>query len=166
MKTTRATVAAAGVAATLTLVAPAYAELGGAPTYTGTGSASASVSGAASQVTVRSQRQSQASVSYTVNTTTLAEGTVVREYVAPNGTVFAIAWEGPTMAPLNTLLGSYFPTYMAGLADNQATQKSFGPGAVRQAGLVVESGGHMRAFKGRAYLPQALPQGVSADDIQ
>jgi hypothetical protein len=37
---------------------------------------------------------------------------------------------------------------------------------VHQSGLVVETGGHMGAFVGRAYLPQALPQGVSADDIK
>ncbi|MGV7246462.1 DUF2844 domain-containing protein, partial [Caballeronia sp. M23-90] len=32
--------------------------------------------------------------------------------------------------------------------------------------LVVRSGGHMGAFVGQAYLPQALPAGVSASDIQ
>jgi hypothetical protein len=30
----------------------------------------------------------------------------------------------------------------------------------------VQSGGHMRAFRGRAYLPQLLPAGVSGDEIK
>jgi hypothetical protein len=31
---------------------------------------------------------------------------------------------------------------------------------------VVHSGGHMGAFAGQAWLPQALPAGVSGSDIQ
>jgi hypothetical protein len=29
----------------------------------------------------------------------------------------------------------------------------------------VQSGGHMGNFTGRAYLPQALPQGIGPDDL-
>jgi hypothetical protein len=32
--------------------------------------------------------------------------------------------------------------------------------------LVVQSGGQMRAFFGRAYLPAQVPQGVALDDIR
>ena len=103
---------------------------------------------------------------YTVSATTLPGGTTVREYVGPSGTVFAIAWQGPVMAPLNTLLGTYFPSYLSGIDQLRAAGAGHGPGAVRQTGLVVESGGHMGSFRGRAYLPQSLPQGVSTDDIQ
>ena len=46
---------------------------------------------------------------YTVHLLTLPSGTVVREYVAPSGTVFGVAWAGPTLpdqqyvtAPKNT----------------------------------------------------------------
>jgi hypothetical protein len=31
---------------------------------------------------------------------------------------------------------------------------------------VVETGGHMRDLRGRAYLPSLLPPDVSADEIQ
>jgi hypothetical protein len=37
---------------------------------------------------------------------------------------------------------------------------------VDQSTLVVQSGGHMGAFSGRAWLPPALPAGVSGSDIQ
>lgn len=87
-------------------------------------------------------------------------GTVVTEYLAPSGLVFAIVWKGPALPDLRQALGAYFPRYVAA-----ATQ---GPGqrVVEQADFVVHAGGHLRAFLGRAYLPQSLPQGVSVEDIR
>ena len=32
--------------------------------------------------------------------------------------------------------------------------------------LVIESGGHMRAYRGRAYLPARVPDGVSTADLK
>jgi hypothetical protein len=37
---------------------------------------------------------------------------------------------------------------------------------VHASNLVVQVGGHMRAHSGRAYLPQALPSGVTAGDLE
>ena len=37
---------------------------------------------------------------------------------------------------------------------------------VRQPGLVVHSGGHMRAFVGHAYVPQLVPAGVATGEIR
>ena len=37
---------------------------------------------------------------------------------------------------------------------------------ITQPGLVIQSGGRMRAFRGRAYVPQLLPPGVTPDDIR
>ncbi len=135
----------------------ARAELGGPPTW--------QHSGAGEGVNF-SQSSGNARASYTVNQTSLPAGSVVREYIAA-GTVFAIAWQGTQMPPLNTLLGAYFPSYKQGLNALRATRTSvYGPSRVEQADLVVQSGGHMGSFTGRAYLPQALPQGVSTGDIQ
>ncbi len=91
----------------------------------------------------------------------LPSGTTVREYVSVSGTVFALTWEGPSLPDLRQLLGSYFQQYV------DAVQGG-GPGArlIRQAGLVVYSGGHMRAFRGRAYIAQLQPQGVAAEELQ
>ncbi|REG51604.1 uncharacterized protein DUF2844 [Paraburkholderia sp. BL6669N2] len=151
------------------LTAPAYAALGGAPTYPVT--ASSTSAGAAGQNNAAVARfaasGNAASANYTVSQTTLPSGTVVSEYISAGNTVFALSWEGPTMPPLKTLLATYFPTYVQALTDAHATQGGgYGPAAVHQSALVVETGGHMGAFVGRAYLPQALPQGVSADDIK
>jgi len=81
--------------------------------------------------------------------------------------VFGIAWRGPQMPDLNEMLGSYFPQYVAGVKAVKAGRGGGrGPVAVDQSGLVVHSGGHMGAFNGQAWLPPALPAGVSGSDIQ
>lgn len=98
---------------------------------------------------------------YSVHQIALASGTLVREYVAANGTVFGVAWEGPTLPDLKALLGSSFDVYVAASVVGRGN-----PPAVSGSELVVYSGGHLRAFSGYAYLPQALPAGVDPGVIQ
>ena len=66
------------------------------------------------------------------------------------------------MPDLRQVLGSYFDRYV----EAAAQRKARGPVTIEQPGLVVQSSGHMRAFVGKAYIPEALPPGVSADSIQ
>jgi hypothetical protein len=99
---------------------------------------------------------------YTLHEMQTPTGTVVREYVSPEGMVFGVAWQGPAMPDLRQLLGSYFDRYVGVVAQRKAK----GPVVVEQPGLVVHSGGHMRAFVGHAYIPEALPQGVAPDSIR
>ncbi len=98
---------------------------------------------------------------YSVNLLTLPSGTVVREYVAPSGIVFGVAWEGPTLPDLKSMLGSSFDTYVSATTTRRGT-----PLAVSSSDLVVYSSGHLRAFAGHAYLPQAVPTGVDVGVIQ
>jgi hypothetical protein len=160
---------ALGLSCVVPAVQSAHAALGGTPM---TPPAGASVttqtvsptavlhaaSGAASAASTSS--------SYTVRATTFGNGTVVHEYLAPDGSVFGLAWRGPQMPNLNDLLGTYFPQYLAGVEAVRAARGGHGPVAVDQSSLVVHSGGHMGAFVGQAWLPQALPAGVSGSDIQ
>ncbi|SIT42454.1 conserved exported hypothetical protein [Paraburkholderia ribeironis] len=128
---------------------------------TGAQSVMRSASGAASSASA------SASTSYTVRETTFGNGTVVREYLAADGSVFGIAWRGPQMPDLNDLLGSYFSQYVAGVkAVRAARGGGRGPVSVDQSDLVVRSGGHMGGFSGQAWLPSALPAGVTGADIQ
>ncbi len=92
-------------------------------------------------------------------------GTVVDEYVSPEGTVFAVTWHGQFPPPMEQILGSYFLEYTAAL---QAQPKNYGhrPLNIKEPGLVVETGGHMRAHFGRAYIPDLLPQGMTVNQIQ
>jgi hypothetical protein len=106
-------------------------------------------------------RTASAQNAYSVHLMTLPSGTLVREYVASNGMVFGVAWEGPTLPDLKTVLGASFDEYVAAGAKRRGT-----PLAVSSSDLVVYSGGHLRAFSGHAYLPQAVPAGVDVGVIQ
>lgn len=101
--------------------------------------------------------------SYTLHEITSPDGRVIREYVSPGGTVFAIAWEGPTLPDLSTLLGSYYTAFEQASA---SPTRRHGPLYVQAGPLVVESGGRMRAFRGRAYLTTMLPANFSKDVIR
>lgn len=99
---------------------------------------------------------------YTVHEIQALSGTVVREFASPAGTVFGVAWSGPTMPDLRQVLGPYFDQYIGAAAQRNRR----GPVLIEQPGLVVQSGGHMRAFFGKAYVPEAVPQGVTIDEIR
>ncbi|CAG4903540.1 DUF2844 domain-containing protein [Paraburkholderia saeva] len=167
------TLTSLGLCCALTMTAPAEAGLGGSPMTPPAGASTSSrvvqgssaVSRAASTASSASLSQS-APASYTVRETTFGSGTVVHEYVSSAGTVFGIAWQGPQMPDLADLLGSYFPQYVAAEQAARAALGRRGVSAVTQDTLVVRSGGHMGAFAGVAWLPQALPAGVSGQDIQ
>ena len=93
------------------------------------------------------------------------EGTVVDEYVSSTGTVFAVAWNGHFVPDMQQIMGTYFDQYSAAL---QTQEKRYGhrPLNIKQTGLVVQTGGHMRLYFGRAYIPSLLPEGFSPDQIQ
>jgi hypothetical protein len=106
---------------------------------------------------------------YTVHEITTSYGTVVREYVTPDGKVFGVAWRGPFMPNLQQLLGdSYGEFSQAAQAARSGPVKRSrnAPLSVTQPDLVVHSGGHMRAYAGRAYLPGLLPAGVDPKEIK
>ncbi len=99
---------------------------------------------------------------YRLHEIQLPSGTLVREYAGLDGSVFAVTWHGPYVPNLRQLLGRYFDEYVAAAKAPTADHHHL---LVRQSDLVVESSGHMRAFNGRAYLPQAIPGGVSIGDL-
>lgn len=154
--------AALGVCA----AAPAHAVLGGDPLTPPPGAASTNAVMRAAVPASGASASATSAASFTVHTTALASGTVVNEYLSSDGAVFGISWRGPRMPDLATLLGSYFPQYQQGLMAQRAARGARGQVSVQEPGLVVQSGGHMGAFAGTAYLPQSMPAGVSASDIQ
>jgi hypothetical protein len=105
---------------------------------------------------------------YTVRSTTLATGTVVREYVDGNGQVFAACWNGPAYPNLTEIFGNdYYQQYVEGArAARAARGAARGPATVEQGGLVVRAGGHMGHYVGCGYLPALMPPGVTGDVIR
>lgn len=105
-----------------------------------------------------------AGASYMTRDTTLATGTRVTEYVSPGGIVFAVAWEGPNLPDLKALLGKHFETMVA--ESSKAPRAGRSQMAIDLPEVVINSGGHMRAFEGSAWIPAALPAGFSAADVR
>jgi hypothetical protein len=89
---------------------------------------------------------------------------IVKEFVSPSGVVFAFTWKGLVHPDLRVLMGSYFSEYQA-----ESIHQPRSPGSrhqqVRTAHVIVEKGGHMRAVRGRAYVPNLIPTGVKLDEI-
>ncbi len=133
-------------------------------------SGGASLGGSADSI-----EQDRRSVGAEETTTTLGNGfevwelrsaaSSVREYIGPSGVVFGIAWNGPTRPDLAQLLGRYDEKYEEAL--RSASREPGRPFVKVDAnGLLVEQWGHIRDLRGRAYVADLLPSGVSPDVIK
>jgi hypothetical protein len=100
---------------------------------------------------------------YSLHQIEAATGTIVREFASPDGVVFGVAWDGPFLPNLRQLLGASFQTYAEAA---RSRRRGRGPLVFELPDLVFESAGHPRGFHGRAYLPQRLPAGFSAETIR
>ncbi|MQQ99537.1 DUF2844 domain-containing protein [Glaciimonas soli] len=105
-----------------------------------------------------------APANYTVLNST-QNGTQVHQYVNQSGIVFAVSWKGPFLPDLKQLLGEqYFATLTT---ESLKTPKAGHPQtSVNHPDVVIFSGGHPRAFEGRAWIPSALPAGFDPAGIQ
>ncbi|MHB1591020.1 MAG: DUF2844 domain-containing protein [Sulfuricella sp.] len=101
---------------------------------------------------------------YVTRDTTLATGTHVREYISASGIVFAVTWNGPFLPDLKALLGKYFDTMVAKSATRPKAGRS--QMAINLPEVVINSGGHMRAFEGSAWIPAQFPAGFTAKDVR
>jgi Protein of unknown function (DUF2844) len=142
------------VAMVMVFCLPAMAELGGD-----------TKSVAADQARMNAQIKVSSMGTFDVHQMQAPDGKVVNEYVSPAGKVFAVAWHGPFMPDLQQILGTYFQNYTAALSAQQH-HPGHRPLNIQEPGFVVQTGGHMRAYFGRAYIPGMLPAGVKADDIR
>ena len=137
------------------------ALLGACPAWAVLGQGVASV--ASDQQRLKGQLRSAAAEGFSVHEITAADGTLVREYVSPAGEVFGVAWRGPAVPDLAELLGDYFPIFQEA---SRSDARRHRPLVVRTDRLVVEMGGHVRSFRGRAYLPERVPVAVSASVVR
>jgi hypothetical protein len=99
---------------------------------------------------------------YSVQEITAPDGGVVKEFVTPTGMVFAVSWQTRTMPDLQQLFGAYFAQFQQGSKAKAHRRRGV---VVRTNQLVVESGGHMRAFRGRAYIPALVPSDMPLSAI-
>jgi len=141
-------------AITILISSAAHAVLGGPP--------GSPIQANPAGTIVRAENEMQ----YSIRESVLASGTSVREYVARDGVVFAVAWSGPRIPNLRELLGKHFNSYVGALEQRRAAGSMSGSAAVYGGDAVVRSVGHMGAFAGLAYLPARLPPSVSPSDLQ
>jgi hypothetical protein len=120
----------------------------------------------ADQAHIQASLRTTVGESYTVHEMQNASGSVVREYVSPQGKVFGIAWQAPWPADMHQLLGSYFDQYAQAVKSQSVARVGRRPLMIQQPGLVVQMAGHPRSFAGRAYLPDQLPANVKAEAIR
>jgi hypothetical protein len=113
---------------------------------------------------LQAQRRMAQSGAFSVHELQLPGGTRVREYLTPGQQIFAITWSGPSIPDLQQLLGTYFPRYQQGASRTPGRGRQ--PIMMHEPDLVIQTGGHPRAFSGVVYLPRLMPPGVSADQIQ
>ncbi|WP_321930496.1 DUF2844 domain-containing protein [Paraburkholderia guartelaensis] len=156
----RHTVAITAVGALLVLsMRPAWAELGGLPMQPPARDNLATVQ-------VMSHAAATVDDGYSLRETTLGTGTIIREYISTNNTVFGIAWRGPVKPNVADLLGQYFSQYASGVSTTHAARGIRAPVSIDTDIFIVRVGGHMGSFIGRAWLPQLLPAGITGNDIQ
>jgi hypothetical protein len=103
---------------------------------------------------------------YTLHELQSPAGVTIREYYAPGGTVFGVAWNGPWPPDMRQLLGSYFEQFQRANEAARSTRKTRGVLVVNDGSLIVQITGHARAFSGFAYAPGLLPQGVQPSVIR
>jgi hypothetical protein len=120
----------------------------------------------ADQAHMQGARQMTQAAGYAVHEIKAPTGTVVREYVSASGKVFGVAWQGPWPPDMRQILANYFETYRQAGAAEMSSHAGRRPLIVNQPEVVIQSGGHMRSFNGRAFIPALLPKGVSAETIR
>jgi hypothetical protein len=147
----------------LSCLALGVALLCAAPAHAGLGKDAADILADSAQM--QGLVKSESGQKYDVQVITTATGMRVSEYVNHSGMVFAVAWAGPVPPDLRRLLGSHYADYSAALAavSHPGLHRTV---RIESGGLVVELGGHMRAYSGRAYLPALMPAGVAASELR
>ncbi|MGA2475511.1 MAG: DUF2844 domain-containing protein [Terriglobia bacterium] len=137
--------------------------LGTVPAWAVLGQYESSVS--VDQEYLRSEDRVQAFQAYKVHQLTTANGTIVREYISPQGLVFGVTWQGPFMPNMQQLLGSYV-TNLQTASPAQTHVRHLRGLIVKTNDFVFVNGGHMRFWKGSAYVPSLFPSNVSAEVVR
>jgi len=89
-------------------------------------------------------------------------GMTITYYVNFQGVIVAVSWRGPALPNLKNLLGRHFQTYLLGTT----TRLSHRHVEFITPDLVIQSNGHVRAFRGRAFLPKLLTSSNAISQIQ
>jgi hypothetical protein len=104
-----------------------------------------------------------AKTGYNLHQITTSDGSVVSEFVSPAGKVFGVSWQGHSLPDLPQLLGSYLTDFQQGQRTQVVRRRAV---MIQADNFVFSSVGHLRSFRGRAYVPGLVPSGVTAEVVQ
>jgi hypothetical protein len=90
-------------------------------------------------------------------------GLHLREFVDHSGKVFAVSWQSPGNANVNTLLGAYAARYQAAARSRRGGHHML---YISAPDLTLSIMRLPRGWRGLAILPNAIPDGVSRAEIQ
>lgn len=154
----RATAAALVIAAS----GPAHAQLGSTVAIAASGLASSSNTADAAAQVLHQAGNSAARWQESTDANQIR----VRQYVSSSGQVYAVSWDGPAMADVAVLLGTWFDRYRQEASVALPNASGLHSSRVSSSDFMVETAVRLRDFSGRAWLPSALPAGVTAADIE
>jgi hypothetical protein len=96
----------------------------------------------------------------------LADGSSVRQFVNAQGVVYAITWSTRAKPNFAQWLGRHATDFDAAAAAAPRTPGIKRSAFVDQGDLVVQSGGRLGAFVGKAWLKSQMPAGSDANAIR
>ena len=157
----------AGKLALAALLAGCFLAAAAPPVRAGLGGNAASIESDAAamegQMAQSPTQELEISAAYNVKTFVTGNGLTVREYAAPSGAIFGVAWQGRRPPNLSVLLGSYYHEYASASALKRHADLhhavTTGPNSI------VVMGGHMGHVVGRAYVPSLVPSGVDPNAV-
>ena len=100
--------------------------------------------------------------------TLLDSGGKITEFSDSSGTIFAVAWDAPTMPDLSALLGSYKTSW---LESQRAENNKLGPTlssrhfSANAGDWSIVSTGRLRAYRGYSWLRSAIPPGFDLTEL-
>jgi len=104
-----------------------------------------------------------AKVGYDLHQITMSDGSVVNEFVSPAGIVFGVSWQGHFIPNLHQLLGSYMTNLQQGQRTQVVPRRAV---TIQGNDFVFSSFGHMRSFRGRAFVPSMVPSNLTPEVVQ
>lgn len=136
----------------------------GVPAHAVLGEAVASVH--ADQMRVQGVRRLSQGLRYQVHDIRQADDSVLRQFVSPTGTVFAVSWRSHLKPNLPLLLGSHFESYAQATRAAAPRQGFTRQNAIQMGDLVVNETVQMGLFNGSAYLRHLVPEGVDPNALR
>lgn len=135
--------------------------MGSLPAWAALGEYEGSVS--LDQQVLRGEIREEVHTAFKLHQIITSDGAVIREYVSPEGRVFAISWHARFIPNLPQLLGSYFPRVQRAA---QAKVQHSGPLVINATDFVYFSSGRVMDYHGSACVPGLLPKNVTVEVVR